>query len=104
MACWWQCDLRRVIAERFGVVMHEHTVGKPLNKLGYMLLLMRPQHPKSDPEAQKAFKKLLPEGGRHSPRRGSQQARRDLVSRFAPFGSGRSRGWPARLIDPHLGS
>ena len=57
---WRQSDLRRVIEERFGVVMHERTVGKQLKALGYVRLSVRPQHPKSDPDAQEAFKKTSP--------------------------------------------
>ena len=57
---WRQCDLQRVIKERLGVTMHERTVGKQLKALGFVRLSVRAQHPKSDPEAQEAFKKTLP--------------------------------------------
>jgi len=40
--------------------MHERTVGKQLAALGFRRLSVRPQHPKSDPEAQEAFKKISP--------------------------------------------
>ena len=50
-------DLQRRIAEKFGVKLHERTVGKYLAMLGYRRLSVRPQHPKSDPEAQALFKK-----------------------------------------------
>ena len=54
----WRCaDLQRQIETRFGVKVHERTVGKFLNELGYRRLSVRPQHPKSDPAAQEAFKK-----------------------------------------------
>lgn len=54
----WRCaDLKRVIAERFGVAMHERTVGKQLAALGLVRLSVRPQHPKADDAAQEAFKK-----------------------------------------------
>ena len=57
----WRCvDLKRKIEDRFGVVMHERTVGKQLAALGFRRLSVRPQHPKSDPSAQEAFKKTLP--------------------------------------------
>ena len=57
----WRCvDLKRQIEMRFGVVVHERTVGKFLNALGYRRLSVRPQHPKSDPGAQEAFKKTSP--------------------------------------------
>ena len=54
---WRRKDLQRRIAERFGVELHERTVGKYLAMLGYRRLSVRPQHPKSDPEAQALFKK-----------------------------------------------
>lgn len=54
---WRRADLAAKIEERFGVVMHERTVGKHLAALGFRRLSVRPQHPKSDPEAQETFKK-----------------------------------------------
>lgn len=59
---WRRVDLKRKIEERFGVTMHERTVGKQLAALGFRRLSVRPQHPKSDPEAQEAFKKTSPNG------------------------------------------
>lgn len=58
---WRRVDLQRRIAERFGVTMHERTVGKQLAALGFRRLSVRPRHPKSDPEAQEAFKKTSPQ-------------------------------------------
>ena len=57
---WRRIDLQRKIKARFGVTMHERTVGKQLAGLGFRRLSVRPQHPKSDPEAQEAFKKTSP--------------------------------------------
>ena len=57
---WRRIDLKRKIEERFGVTMHERTVGKQLASLGFRRLSARPQHPKSDPDAQEAFKKTSP--------------------------------------------
>jgi transposase len=54
---WRRKDLRARIAARFGVEMHERTVGKYLVAQGYRRLSLRPRHPKADPEAQEAFKK-----------------------------------------------
>jgi transposase len=54
---WRRQDLRARIADRFGVELHERTVGKYLAGLGYRRLSVRPHHPKADPEAQTAFKK-----------------------------------------------
>jgi transposase len=56
---WRCCDLRRVIAERFEVEVHERTVGKLLHRLGLSRLKPRPHHPKRDLAAQEAFKKTL---------------------------------------------
>ena len=57
---WRRQDLRARIAERFGVELHERTVGKYLAALGYRRLSVRPRHPKTDPEAQEAFEKASP--------------------------------------------
>jgi transposase len=57
---WRRQDLRARIEERFGVAVHERTVGKYLAALGYRRLSVRPRHPKSDPEAQERFKKAFP--------------------------------------------
>jgi len=54
---WRRVDLNRRIEERFGVVMHERTVGKQMASLGFRRLSVRPQHPKSNPEAQDTFEK-----------------------------------------------
>lgn len=53
---WRRVDLRDKIKAKFGVTMHERTVGKLLRKLEFRRLSVRPQHPKSDPAAQEAFK------------------------------------------------
>ena len=60
---WRRVDLRRVIAARWGVELHERTVGKLLHRLGFAKLSVRPKHPKSDPAAQAEWeKKLQPPG------------------------------------------
>jgi transposase len=57
----WRCaDLKRRIETQFRIEVHERTVGKFLNALGYRRLSVRPQHPKSNPEAQETFKKTSP--------------------------------------------
>jgi transposase len=57
----WRCaDLKRRIEEMFGITLHERTLGKQLKALGYVRLSVRPQHPKSDPQTQAAFKKISP--------------------------------------------
>ena len=58
---WRRRDLQRRIKERFGVTLHERTVGKQPAALGFRRLSVRPQHPKSDPGAQDAFQKTSPQ-------------------------------------------
>ena len=53
---WRRQDLRARIAARFGVELHERTVGKYLAALGYRRLSVRPRHPKTDPAAQEDFR------------------------------------------------
>jgi putative transposase len=61
----WRCtDLKQRIEEMFGVELHERTIGKQLKALGYVRLSVRPQHPKSDPQAQEVFKKTSPRRSR----------------------------------------
>src|SRR5476649_860759 len=57
---WRRVDLRDELERRFGVVLHERSVGKVLAKLGYRRLSVRPRHPKADEEAQATFKKTSP--------------------------------------------
>jgi transposase len=60
---WRRKDLQARIATEFGVALHERSVGKVRLRtaaLGFRRLSARPQHPKSDPEAQTAFKKTYP--------------------------------------------
>jgi transposase len=54
---WRRMDLKRVIAERFGVDFHERYVGKLLKKLGFSHVSARPRHPKQDERIVEAFKK-----------------------------------------------
>jgi transposase len=63
----WRCvDLKRRIETQFKVEVHERTVGKFLNALGYRRLSVRPQHPKNDPEVQETFKKTFPNSSPHA--------------------------------------
>ncbi len=72
---WRRVDLRRVIADRWGVEVHERTVGKLLHRLGFARLSVRPKHPKSDPAVQAEWEKsfatlaheALPEHARDRP-------------------------------------
>jgi transposase len=57
----WRCaDLRKEIAARWSVVLHENTVGRLLRKLKMTRLQPRPYHPQRDAAAQEAFKKTSP--------------------------------------------
>ena len=77
---WRRRDLQARIAAEFGVTLHERTVGKQLAALGFRRLSVRPQHLRSDPEAQAAFKKPSRGGSCGDPRAGAGRAHRDLVS------------------------
>jgi transposase len=55
---WRRIDLRRVIAERFGVNFHPRYVGKLLHKLGFSHMSARPRHPAQDEQIIEAFKKI----------------------------------------------
>jgi transposase len=55
-----RADLRDRIAGRFGVYLHERSVGTLLRRLGFRRLSVRPQHPQTDPAAQETFKKTSP--------------------------------------------
>jgi transposase len=59
----WRCaDLRPVIKERFDVDLDEVSIGRVLKELGFAHVSPRPQHPKQDPQAIEAFKKLCNAG------------------------------------------
>src|SRR5690348_16402498 len=62
---WRCCDLREEMASRYEIKVHERTVGKLLRRIGLTRLQPRPSHPKKDPAAQEAFKKLA--AGRRAP-------------------------------------
>jgi transposase len=57
---WRRIDLKRVIAERFGIAYHERTVGKLLEALGFSHVSGRPRHPAQDAGTIEAFKKTSP--------------------------------------------
>ena len=54
---WRRIDLKRVIAERFGVDFHPRYVGKLLKTLGFSHMSARPRHPAQDERIVEAFKK-----------------------------------------------
>jgi transposase len=55
---WRWIDLQCLIAERFGVVYHERSVGKILKQLGFSHISARPRHLAQDGQTVAAFKKL----------------------------------------------
>jgi transposase len=57
---WRLVDLRDEIAGRFGVQLHERTVGKLMARLNFSCVSVRPRHPEQDTAAQDAHKKTSP--------------------------------------------
>jgi transposase len=53
---WRRVDLRMLVERRFGVRLHERSIGKVLCRLGFARLSVRPRHPKADAAAQAAFR------------------------------------------------
>lgn len=82
---WRRVDLQEELKVRFGIEVHERTVGKYLAALGYRRLSVRPQHPDADPEAQEAFKKT-------SPKRSPKRSRRRPKASPSKSGSKTRRG------------
>ena len=88
----WRCaDLKRVLQERFKVAVHERTVGKYLDLMGYRRLSVRPQHPESDPEAQEAFKKTSRSSSPPASRKPPSPSRSKSGSRTRPASDSRER-------------
>ncbi len=56
---WRRIDLKRVIAERFGVDFHARYVGKLLKKLGFSHMSARPRHSAQDERIVDAFKNRM---------------------------------------------
>ena len=81
---WRRVDLRDELQRRFGVALHERSVGKVLAKLGYRKLSVRPRHPRADEEAQETFKKTGPSAsarGRDGTRRSATASSRSRPMR-----------------------
>src|ERR671910_2152996 len=81
---WRRIDLQRLIAERFGVVYHERTVGKILKQLGFSHISARRRHPAQDGQTIAAFKKTCRDAEGSSGRRRQGQAGRALVPGRSP--------------------
>jgi transposase len=76
---WRRIDLKRVIAERFGVEFHERYVGKLLKKLGFSHMSARPRHPAQGEKIVEAFKKLPARAESSSRRTAGDDAGRNLI-------------------------
>ena len=87
---WRRVDLQAVIVQRFGVQLHERSVGKLLRRLGFARLSVRPQHPSSDPVAQDAFKKTSPSWCRRRCRSTRPASRSRSGSRTRPASASRA--------------
>jgi transposase len=57
---WRLADLCALVERRFGVSYQERGMGKLVRALGFSRVSARPQHPRSDPQAQAEFKKNCP--------------------------------------------
>jgi len=88
----WRCgDLRERIEREFGVRFHPRTVGKLLCKLRFRRLSVRPQHPRSDPAEQEAFRGALPNACRPSSPRPPGASRSRSGSATKPEWASRAR-------------
>ena len=88
---WRRVDLRDELQRRFGVALHERSVGKILTKLGYRKLSVRPRHPQADEDAQEAFKKTSPRQSRRKSPTGPKASRSKSGSRMRPGSASRAR-------------
>ena len=88
---WRRVDLRDALKDKFGLEVHERTVGKYLETLGYRRLSVRPQHPDADPEAQEAFKKTSPRSWRKPSRLKPAESRLKSGSRTKPASASKVR-------------
>lgn len=88
---WRRADLRDELARRFGVRLHERSVGKLLTTFGYRRLSVRPRHPEADEKAQAAFKKTSTRSWRRGSRTGPRTSRSKSGSRTRPASASRAR-------------
>jgi transposase len=78
---WRRVDLRDELQRRFGVVLHERSVGKVLAKLGYRKLSVRPATHRLTKKPRRRLKKLRRDSHGANPRPRQRQADRNLVPR-----------------------
>jgi len=77
--------LRDELQRRFGVTLHERSVGKVLAKLGYRKLSVRPRHPQADEKAKRRLKNFAATVMAQIPTT-QRQADRNLVQDEARIG------------------
>jgi transposase len=77
---WRRIGLRERIKARFGVMFHEHSIGKMLRRLNFRRISVRPEHPESDEAEREAFKKFRRTGTCRHPNQRVIQADRVLVA------------------------
>ena len=88
---WRRVDLRDELQRRFGVALHERSVGKILTKLGYRKLSVRPRHPQADEEVQETFKKTSPRQSRRNSLTVPKASRSKSGSKMRPGSASRAR-------------
>lgn len=88
---WRRVDLRDELERRFGVRLHERSVGKVLTRLGYRRLSVRPRHPEADEAAQAAFKKTSPRSWQRGSPTAPRTSRSRSGSRTRPASASRAR-------------
>ena len=88
---WRRVDLKALIEARFGVRLHERSVGKVLHRLGFARLSVRPRHPKADAAAQEASKKASPIWSRRRCPSTPAASRSRSGSRTRPASASRAR-------------
>ena len=84
-------DLKALIERRFGVRLHERSVGKVLHRLGFARLSVRPKHPKVDEAAQAAFRQASPGWSRRRCPSTPAASRSRSGSRTRPASASRGR-------------
>src|SRR5258705_5607060 len=94
---WRRVDLRGELHPRFGVALHERSVGEVLAKLGYRKLSVRPRHPKADEEDQETFKKTSPRQSQRKSPTAPKASRSKSGSKMRPGSASRAHA------DPRLG-
>jgi transposase len=87
---WRRADLAAVIERRWAVRLAERTVGKLLQRLGFVRLSARPRHPAHDAEAQLAHKKTSPIWSRPRSRSAPAAGRSNSGGRTRPASASRA--------------